>query len=225
MLGGLVLIGIGLYWMHEPILTGVARFLVHQDPLPPQADVVVIGGEGAPQVAFSWLSDHRQSKLVIAEKPPPRVVQIGATVSMAERLRQVSSAAGIAENRIEIRFGKSMRHINVVRITADWLRTDPDRKALVICDQFHSKLLRGNFATALGKSGASRVAIHPMPNPNFGIDDWWQNRLGVRTVFNAYLSFGRRILGLYPPEPPPYMTPDEYEQAFLDSLHPSNASG
>jgi hypothetical protein len=182
------------------------------------ADILVIGGDGASRAASVWLAEHPAAKLLLAAKPPPRVVQVGATVSEAERRVALAKSAGIPEDRIEILMGTNIRHIRPVTLMGQWLNKNPERRIHVLCDQFQSRGLRRAAESSLHSATASRITLGTLVDQRFSVDDWWRTRLGIRAVFDAYLGLTRSVLGLRSPEPPDYLTPDQYEQAFLDSL-------
>ncbi len=158
------------------------------------------------------------AKLLLADKLPPRVVQIGATQSDAERRKQLSRQAGVAEHRIEIIVGRSMRAIRPVQSASQWLTDHPDRRVQILCSEFSTFGLRRMIDRNLAAELSQRISIQPLPDRRYSVKNWWRSRLGQRDVFQAYLGLTRSVLGLYPPEPPAYLSPDEYEQAFLRSI-------
>lgn len=214
----LVCVGVCLYLLRGPILRRIAAGLVCSDPVPAAADIMALGGDGASDVALAWLADHADAKLLLAEKPPPRVVQIGATGSEAERRRALAESAGVPVERVEILMGTLMRRIDPVGAIEAWLSDHPDRQIHVLCEQFSSRGLRRAVDRRLSLQLAQRVSLQPLADRRFGIDNWWHTRLGTRGVLDAYLGLTRAVLGLGPPEPPAYLSPEQYEQAFLRSL-------
>lgn len=207
-----------MFIFHSRILTAIGAQLVYQDPQPEDADILAISGDGSLDEVLTWLRQHDQSRLILVERPPPRVVQIGAAQSDADRRRQLSEAAGVASERIEILSAESFRQVHPMRIMAKWLTHNPTRNLYVLSDQFHSRRLRLEINRQLPQSQSSRIMIQPLPDRRFGVIDWWHSRLGVRSVFAAYVGWVRTWLGLRAPDPPPYLSPDEYEEQFLASI-------
>jgi hypothetical protein len=214
----LISIGLLLFVLRQPIFRYIGAALVHEDPIVAGADVLVISGDGASREALLWLAKHADAKLLLADKLPPRVVQIGAAKSAAERRREISRAAGISADRIEILIGDSMRMIRPAQNIETWLTAHPQRHVIVFCDQFGSRGLRRSLNRQLAPALASRVSVQPLPDRRYLVHDWWTTRLGLRAVFDAYLGWTRSVLGLRAPEPPTYLSPDQYEAAFLRSL-------
>ena len=218
---GLFCIGFILLVLRRPILTTIASALVRPDGVPISADIMAIGGDGASKEMLAWLQEHEDAKLLLVRTPDPRVVQIGASVSDAQRRLAISKTSGVPEDRIEILIGKTMRAQRPVQAMQTWLSQHPERRIHVLCDQFQSRGLRRAVNRTLRPEHAARITLAALIDRRHAVDDWWTTRLGVRAVFDAYLDLTRSLLGWGSPEPPRYLTPDQYEQAFLNSLGPS----
>ena len=214
----LVSLGVLIFVLRQPILRFIGRSLVHADPIVSGADVLIISGDGASREALLWLAKNANAKLLLADKLPPRVVQIGAAKSDAERRRELCRAAGISADRIEILIGDSMRMIRPAQNIESWLTAHPQRRVIVFCDQFQSRGFRRSLNRQLAAALAARVSVQPLPDRRYLVRDWWTTRLGLRAVFDAYLGLTRSALGLRSPKSPKYLTPDQYEEAFLRSL-------
>ena len=214
----LALIAILFFFRHR-LLTAIGNGLVRGDQAPPTADIMVIGGDGATPKMLAWLAAHDDAKLLLVDKPAPRVVQVGATVSDAQRRREISKAAGVPEARIEILVGTTMRQVRPVQAMQTWLSRHPQRRIHVLCDQFASRGLRRAIDRRVDPAVVGQVTLEPLVDRRYDVGDWWTTRLGIRAVFDSYLGLGRAVLGLGAPEPPSYLSPDQYEEAFLHSLN------
>jgi hypothetical protein len=203
-----------LGWICPQVLV---RGLVHADPPMTDADVLPLSGDNAMGEAIKQLVNCQPACLLLVEGAPPRTVQVQAKQSSSSRRQQLSIAAGIEPQRIVVLTAES-RPLYPLQVIEAWLRAHPQRRLRVLQDEFSSRQLRVTLDRRLDPALSQRIAIQPLPDRRYSIGKGWINRLGVWRVFDAYLSLARSLLGIRSAEPPRYLSPDEYEQAFLDSL-------
>lgn len=155
---------------------------------------------------YCWpISCHRES---FKSVPPNRTPSVASSCRVRRGLQSTASKS-LSADRCAIR---------PVQSASQWLTDHPDRRVQILCSEFSTFGLRRMIDRNLAAELSQRISIQPLPDRRYSVKNWWRSRLGQRDVFQAYLGLTRSVLGLYPPEPPAYLSPDEYEQAFLRSI-------
>ena len=215
-----ILLGSAAFVFAFPLLAhSLGSLLVHLDEPKIHGDVVVVGGDDASALATHWLQEHPDSRLLVFKRPDPRVVQIGAADSDDDRiLREVSKASDIDPDRIIVLPGQSMRDVHYGRLICRWLAEYPERGLTILCDEFQSRSWRLRLDHHLAPDAAARVYIEPLKDRRYSAQEWWKSRLGMRAFFSAMIGLTRSKFSIQSSEPPKYLSPEEYEAAFVASL-------
>jgi hypothetical protein len=96
----------------------------------------------------------------------------------------------------------------------DWLVKNPDVQVAAVCDRLKSRRMRLIYCRVLGDVSA-RVHWCALPNRDYDETNWWENKMGQRSCFDAYLGLAHIWVYGENPQGDREWDPDQYEQSLL----------
>lgn len=171
---------LGGAWMYrEPLLRGVARAWVVDDPVA-KADAIVVLGGGRDWRPFAAADMYLagQSPVVLVSQPEKSPSQsLLQQPTEAEVNTIVLTAKGVPPAAIQ----PLGRNVTSTRDEAlalrEWVVTHHAKDVLIPTDPFHTRRTRWIFQKALEGTGVS-VHMRAVPHPRYTADNWWQQEEG-----------------------------------------------
>lgn len=213
---------VGAALFHAPLLRGIVRPLVAEQPTSDCDGICLISNLQSPEgdrcyyVAAKLWRENPAAAALIVEPPENRIVAAGGLPSFAAISRRELSVRGLPDNAVSILPSDGNDDWAIARSLNDWLLKHPESVAVVLCDEFHSGRLRAAIDETLGSARAKQMRIAPLPDRRFNRGDWWKTRVGARTVGMEWIMLLRHWLCGREPCPPPAAAGD-YERNLIES--------
>jgi hypothetical protein len=183
----LILAG-ALYLARAPLLRGVASFLVVDDPVQQVDALLPLDGDWLyEQTALLYHDGTKQ--ILLLEGPPNRLVRMEIMPDPVALARRELTACKVPESAVEMLKMEKNGDWNRARRLRDWLNEHPDARVCVLCDRFSSRRTHCLFERELGGLSA-RVRWRALPDRRYDERNWYQNKVGVLSLFDSYLSVG-----------------------------------
>lgn len=172
-----ILLVVGYGWLDRaPILHRVADLWAVSDPIEDADAVVVLGGGlNTRPLAAAALYKAGTVKFVLlaAETAPTRAVLIKLGVASQAIIDVAQKASSTYEE---------------MRAVREWAPHSGAKKIIVVTEMFPSRRVRWIFDRYLAPIGV-KVILHPVPNPVYDLDHWWQNKQGIIVFRNEVLKY------------------------------------
>ena len=207
---------IGLWLVHAPLLRGLARPLIVDEPADDFQYVSILGWHHSPDgdqcydVASNLYRREPCRGVLVIEPRLERPGEIGAVPSFEAISRYHLKACGLPEEAISVIHTDGSDDWATARALRGWLAPRPDVSVVLLCSAFRSAHLRDTLDTVLDQKQAARVRIRPLSSRRCDKTNWWTNRYGIKTFGIGWL---RRIHGwcLAGDDPTPYPSANDYE--------------
>jgi hypothetical protein len=179
-----------LYLLRAPLLTGLARLLIVDEPGSPTAWVVALDGHGHYEQVAQLCREHPDTRVLLIRLDPTRLEALAHLPSGAEVAQRDLDRRGIQGDRVVV-FTASGRPNNdwvEVRCLGQWLAENPDVQITLVCDRFRSRHKRLMLDRLLPPADAARVRLWPVAHPWYDETNWWRRKEGVLDTFNGFLG-------------------------------------
>jgi len=181
----------GVAWLgRAPLLRGVARAWVVNDP-PAKADVIVVMGGGLSTRPFAAARLFHQGlapKILLtnpqsAPSVPPGLIPADADVGRTILLNEAVPAADIFVTADRV----SSTYEEALAVRA-WAATNGVKRILIPTDIFHTRRVRWVFGKALRSTGI-QVQVQAVPVREYAQTNWWQHEQGIVAFQNELLKY------------------------------------
>jgi uncharacterized SAM-binding protein YcdF (DUF218 family) len=172
---------LALAWhFRAPLLTGIAKAWVVNDP-PSHSDAIVVLGGGLQTRPFEAARLYREGyapKVLVASPERKPTDKLGITASDAEVTKQILLQQGVPAQSI-IQFGNEVSStFEEALALRDWIRKTSVKKLLIVSDPFHTRRVRWLFRKELATTGAQILTVVAQPL-KYDASDWWQTEQGL----------------------------------------------
>jgi uncharacterized SAM-binding protein YcdF (DUF218 family) len=180
---------IGLFLMREPVLTGLASFLVVEDELRPADLVFLLNGciDTRPFFAGTLFKEGLAPKIAIAREKESRAVGLGLLPNITEISVGVLMKIGVPESQIEILPGE----VTSTREEADALRQYVEKKGIdrviVVTSSFHTRRAKWIIEKTLAERGLA-LQMAAVEDPEYDENNWWKREEGFFRLFEEYVK-------------------------------------
>jgi uncharacterized SAM-binding protein YcdF (DUF218 family) len=169
---------VSAYFFRAPLLTGLAKAWIVNDP-PAKADAIVVLGGGIdtrPAAAAELYHRGLARKVLISNVQ--RVLP-GTTLSEAEVTRRILLTNQVPDYAILL-IGTNISTTHDESLaTRDWVReTGGVKTVLVVTDLFHTRRARWAFRKELRGTGTT-VRLEAVPGSYYQANNWWRHEQGV----------------------------------------------
>ena len=177
---------LALYAGRVPILVGVGRLLVHEDPLEPADAIVVLGGGnlGRDLAAADLYGEGYAPRIVLTLEPERPLA--------AEMERRGLPWMKMSDARVEFlgRMGVPVADVTVLNrvvsstqdeanVVTEWAVANELDRVIVVTDAFHTGRTRLVFGRALAPTGVA-LSVHATDIGAFDPERWWSDRFTLR---------------------------------------------
>ena len=186
-IGLLVLAG---YVLRAPLLTGMARAWIVNEPLS-RADVLVVLGGGPdtrPFEAARLFHLGLAPRILLMNPRPSPSTQLGLIPTEAEISRSILLKKGVPPSDIFITTDLVTNSYDESVAFRNWARTNGVTRAIIPTDIFHTRRVRWLYGKELKGTGI-RLEIEAVPVHEYSVSNWWQREQGVIAFQNEVLKY------------------------------------
>lgn len=189
----LLVAGAVLFFFHDPILTGVANFLIVDDAVE-KADIIeVLAGSSAmrSQKAAELFFQNAAPKIVLTKMRPVHndleLRRYGIRLlENHEEAMGVLKALKVPDTAIEIVDGYNDSTVDEARRIKDYALQKAVKRVIVVTSSYHSRRSRLIFRRVFKGTGI-QVSLRPAPEySGFGTQKWWRSRTEAKVVLLEY---------------------------------------
>ncbi|MFT3885451.1 MAG: YdcF family protein [Flavobacteriales bacterium] len=175
--------------LRVPILRGLGRFLITEDPVVHVDAVYVLGGSSLDrgmEAARIHRSGSHAPYIFTGGSVPADLEAMGIDMTESDCTRRVAVENGLSEAAaISLRVGTSTKEeadALLQRAIADRVDT-----VMVISTPFHLRRIGFVFRERFAEAGIT-VLLHGAPSSKYDEDRWWESEEGLLMVNNEYMK-------------------------------------
>lgn len=213
---GLLALGLSA---HAPILRGLARALIADDPAQSAAWVLVLHGDYRFDRAAELYHRGTASRILVINRPATRLVRLGVVPSKKEQCLRELRRRGVSPNAVTALPGDDQTPWHVAHALQAWLAEQPRTRVLVLCDRFKSGNLRFIVSRVMQTGESERVAFRGLPDQRYDETNWWRSRAGVRAFTGAAFELAYDCLHGEDAGPAGEVDLDRFERELLGRDH------
>jgi len=177
-LGGASILVLRLCW--APLLCGIARAWVVDEPAM-KADAIVVLGGGLAQRPFTAARLYHEEvapRILYMDTKPNPVVALGLALPEKELTRRILLANNVPQSAMEsIGNGVANTYDESCAVRA-WANRTGAKSIVIVTDLFHTRRARWIFRREL-KGGKVDIHVRAAPLPNYGTTNWWKDEEGL----------------------------------------------
>lgn len=185
----------GAWWARAPILAGLARPLVADDPVAPGCYLWIHTEDGVfpdatpcYEIAARLAADDRGRRILLIDTQPARLAEFGVLPPFAAAARARLEARGVPVAAIEVLPGARRGLAAELPVLARFLDAHPDAHVQLLAGRFDSAADRRTIDKGLAPAQAARVRVCAIPHPAYDETNWWRSRNGVREFVLAWIK-------------------------------------
>jgi len=174
---------------YRPLLRSVYNFLIREDPAENVDFVALVnGGRVAIDRAIERVTDGKAQEILIVERRPPRVVQIGAARSLGDRVKKSLILRGMPESSVHIVTTGAVTNWQLVRELDQYLIShSPAARVAILFPEHQTRYLRWIVDREIDRRRADQFEVWSFSTGVFDAENWWSNRLALFKVAVSYL--------------------------------------
>ena len=183
---GLATIG----WVFRaPLLVGLAKAWIVDDPLT-RADAIVVLGGGLDTRTFAAARLYREGyapKILILNLKLRPAEEAGASPAEVEVTKRILTKEGVPSDALLV-VGKDVlsTHDEALAIQ-DWVKAGHARCLIIPTEIFHTRRVSWVFGKAL--KGAAEIHVTAVLPREYHSSDWWKHEQGLITFQNEALKY------------------------------------
>ena len=173
-----------------PLLRGVARAWVVNDPLT-RADVILVlgGGPSTRPFAAAKLFHQGLAPLILLTNPQPSgTTELGLAPTEADLERSILLKKNVPATNIVIAPQYVSSTYEEALAVRAWARTNAVKRIIIATDVFHTRRARWVFRKELGSAGI-QVQMDAVPVREYSLTNWWTKDLGIVALQNEILKY------------------------------------
>ncbi len=188
---GLVLMAVLAILFHVQLLTGLARFLIVEEPLHPADIIFVLNGDvdSRPFLAGELFRQGLAPRIVMAQAEDTPPVEMGLFPNTTDVAVQVMQELGVPEDCITVVLpgpeATSTRDESA--ILRAYVEQQAVQRVILVTTAFHTRRARWIFEKNLAGSAVT-LQVAAAPHPSFDHTNWWQHESGLITCLNEYIK-------------------------------------
>lgn len=204
---------------HAPILRGLARALIADEPMQSADWALVLRPDRRFDRVAELYRSGAISGVLVMDRPANRLVRLGVIPSMKEQCLRELRRRGVGSDRVSALPGSDESPWQVAHALQTWLVEHPGSRVLVLCEQFKSGDLRFVVSTVMEGRDAERVALRGLPDRRYDESNWWKSRAGVRAFGEMVFDLAYDCMHGEDMPPAGEVDLDQFERNLLHSDH------
>ena len=179
-----------VFIFRAPLLRGMARAWIVNDPLTKVDAIVVLGGgvETRPFEAARLFQQGFAPKILLTNPQPSAPSQLNLVPTDTELTRGVLVKQGIPESSIFVAPEMVTNTFQESHAIWAWAKTNNVKSIIIPTDIFHTRRVRWMFHKQLAVAGI-QVLMDAVPVREYTVEDWWQHEQGVVALQNELLKY------------------------------------
>ena len=180
----------GLGWVFRaPLLTGLARAWVVDEPVTKADAIVILGGRPdlrAPEAARIYHEGLAPRILYMDVKLTPSS-EMGIVPTEREQTRRLLLSNNVPESAIDAIGHSVSSTYDESRAVRDWMTRTGLHSIIIPTDLAHTRRVRWLFHKELNGLGA-QICVHAIQPGEYGVNDWWQHEEGLIAFQNEFVK-------------------------------------
>jgi uncharacterized SAM-binding protein YcdF (DUF218 family) len=163
-----------------PILIGLAKAWVVDDPAVKADAIVVLGGDPdiRPFAAARLYHEHLAPKILYMDVKLSATARLGIVIPERELTRRILMSNNIPENDLEA-IGKSVASTyDEAQAVRAWAEKTGAKSIIIPTDLFHTRRVRWIFRREL-RDSKIQVQVEAAHMPDYTVSDWWRHEDGL----------------------------------------------
>jgi hypothetical protein len=183
-----LVICIALYVFRHSLRSGVAAFLVVDDPPAPSGAIVVVDGDDCYRRAAALHRINPSGPVLLIEARPDRTQTLGIVATSEAVGRRELQRHGVPAEAIGVLPGRARTDWERFRALVEWLAAHQGTEATILCARFTSRRRRSILMQLGGVEARARTHWCSLADRRFDESDWWRSNDGVVSIFQCYLG-------------------------------------
>jgi len=178
-----------------PLLVGMARAWMVNEPVPHADAIVVLGGglEDRPFVAAQFYHEGRARRILLAQPQLSPTAEMGLTQPEADVAWQVLRRKGVPDEAVQMIGSNVTSTLDEARAIKVWAQQNKPGTLLVPTDVFHTRRARWILQRTLKGTGVD-VRVTAIEPRRYQSTNWWQHEDGLIAFQNEVVKFGYYLL-------------------------------
>ena len=188
----MTLVLVGLYLLRAPILTGIARLWIVDEPLSKADAIVVLGGglQTRPFIAAELYKQGLAPKVVVMNVEHKNTEELDLTQSETSLLKEVLINRGVPEDALVFIGNDVSSTYEEALALRDWVQTSKARRLIVPTEPFHTRRVNWLFEKMLNKGASPIEVLVTSTKPvSSASSNWWQTERGLIEFQNEVVKF------------------------------------
>ena len=172
-----------------PLLTGVAKAWVIDEPLQNADAIVVLGGRPdlRPFEAARLYHQGIAPRILYMDVKLSPTAELGLTLSEREMTRRILLSNNVPETALVVIGHRVTSTFDESQAVRDWVTQTGAKSILITTDLFHTRRVRHQFLKVLKGTGV-QVHLHAITPPRYGVNSWWRDEKGFLAFQNEVLK-------------------------------------
>lgn len=182
---------VALYFFRAPLLVGLARAWIVDDP-PTRAEVIVVLGGGLETRPFEAARLYHQvpgQKILVVKPGAGPTAKLGLRPPEADVTQKVLLKQGVPEADIVFTDDAATNTYEESVAVRNWAGTNHVKTMIIATDVFHARRVRWLFRKKFKGTGV-QVLVRAVPVREYTTEDWWRHEQGIVAFQNEVLKFG-----------------------------------
>ena len=178
-------IGLAGYLFRAPLLTGLARVWVVNEPVLRADAIVILGGgvENRPFAAARLFQAGVAPTILYMNVRLNPAQELGVYTSEPEQTRRILLSNGVPASAMQAIGTNVASTLDESRAVRDWVRQTHAASVVITTEVFHTRRARWIFRRELRDTPAV-VHISAVQPVRYETDDWWRNEEGLISFQN-----------------------------------------
>jgi uncharacterized SAM-binding protein YcdF (DUF218 family) len=178
------------YIFRAPLLGGLAKAWIVNEPLVHADAIVVLGGglETRPFAAAQLYKQNYAHKILIMNVRSSPTTQLGITAPEKDLTRRIFLKLGVpASDVVDLGNGVTSTFDESMAVRG-WVQTNSVKNLIVLTDMFHTHRASWLFRKQLKSTGV-RVTVAAVAARDYTATDWWRHEDGLIAFQNELIKY------------------------------------
>ncbi len=188
----MTLVLVGIFLFRAPLLTGLARLWIVDEPLSKADAIVVLGGglQTRPFLAAELYKQGLAPKVVVMNIEHRNTEEIGITQPETSLLKEVLINRGVPEEALVFIGSEVSSTYEEGLALQDWVHSNKAHRLIVPTEPFHTRRVNWLFEKMLNKGANQVEVLVTSTKPVSSVSsNWWQNEKGLIEFQNEVVKF------------------------------------
>ncbi len=168
------------YLYRAPLLSGMARAWVVNEPTTHADAIVILGGglESRPFAAAKLFHANVASRILYMDVRRSPSEEMGITLPEVEQTRRILLSNGVPETAMTVVGSKVTSTFDEARAVKGWVEKNGAQSIIIPTDAFHTRRARWIFRKEL-RVAKAEIHVVPIDPIRYKLSDWWTHEEGL----------------------------------------------